>query len=87
MTASNPIQAGYAEFGACPHCRKNDGFLNLGKSHWFFCTQHKVKWCYGENVFSSWHEETQADWALNERTLSDFRIVTPYFRPLFANDN
>ena len=62
LTDSDPIQNGYDEFGACPHCRKNDGYLNVGGNHWFHCKEHKTCWCFGCNIFSSWHSEDQADW-------------------------
>jgi hypothetical protein len=48
-------------FGGCPHCGANDGYFNAGKSHWFFCREHRVKWFYGANIFSSCHEETEAE--------------------------
>jgi hypothetical protein len=48
-------------FGVCPHCGKNDGFINVGRSHWFFCKEHRVKWCAGANLFSSWRHETEAE--------------------------
>ena len=24
-------------FGGCPTCHKTDGFLNIGRDHWFVC--------------------------------------------------
>jgi hypothetical protein len=45
-------------FGACPTCHKNDGYINSGKSHWFMCVEHRVKWCPAANLFSSWMYET-----------------------------
>jgi hypothetical protein len=48
-------------FGVCPQCHKNDGFINVGKSHWFFCKDHKVRWCVGVNLFSSWKDQTEED--------------------------
>jgi hypothetical protein len=48
-------------FGVCPVCKKHDGFINVGRSHWFFCKEHKIKWCAGSNIFSSWKEETEEE--------------------------
>ncbi len=40
-------------FGGCPHCLRNDGFLNIGREHWFVCHRHKMKWCVGSNLFTA----------------------------------
>ena len=48
-------------FGVCPICRKNDGYINIGRGHWFFCEEHKVRWYIGSNLFSSWQEETKEE--------------------------
>jgi hypothetical protein len=39
-------------FGACPHCLRNDGFLNIGREHWCVCHRHKMKWRVGENLWT-----------------------------------
>jgi hypothetical protein len=36
----------YGGFGLCPHCHKIDGDY-VGRSHWFLCDEHKVKWLVG----------------------------------------
>ena len=46
-------------FGVCPQCHKNDGCINVGRSHWFYCKEHRVKWCVGANLFSSWRYQTE----------------------------
>src|SRR5215216_6505131 len=48
-------------FGVCPECEKSDGYINVGRGHWFFCKAHKVKWCVGSNLFSGWREETEEE--------------------------
>jgi hypothetical protein len=48
-------------FGVCPKCCQTDGYLNIGESHWFFCREHKLKWCVGWNLFSSWQHETEEE--------------------------
>lgn len=46
-------------FGGCPECGHHDGYINIGRSHWFFCAEDRVKWLGGTNVFSSWQHETE----------------------------
>ncbi len=42
-----------SEWGGCPKCHRNDGFLNANRrDHFFICHRHKVKWCIGSNLFS-----------------------------------
>jgi hypothetical protein len=48
-------------FGGCPRCGGSDGYVNIGKGHWFFCATHKTKWCVGWNLFSSWTDETEEE--------------------------
>ncbi len=45
--------------GVCPTCKKNDGYLNMGKGHWFYCEEHRVRWFFGSNLFSTWKLETE----------------------------
>ena len=65
-------------FGSCPQCRGSDGFLNLGRSHWGLCDAHQVKWPIGSNLFSSWQDETEADWARNASKLDGYVEVEPF---------
>ena len=67
-------------WGGCPLCGKNDGYLNLGRSHWFVCHEHRTKWCRGENLFSTWREESPADWDENWRRIGDYCEVAPAIR-------
>ena len=54
-------------FGECPKCKKNDGHLNIGRNHWYFCRKHRVKWHVGSDLFPDWHNETEDDWRRNPR--------------------
>jgi hypothetical protein len=65
-------------FGVCPECLLNDGYVNIGQRHWFFCRAHRVKWWAGSNLFSGWQGETPDDWAAAERLLTDFVEVEPW---------
>lgn len=66
-------------FGGCPVCGKNDGYLNVGRCHWFMCDEHKTKWLRGANLFSSWRHETEADWEKNHERIKGYKEVTPRF--------
>jgi hypothetical protein len=50
-----------AHFGGCPQCGDNDGFINVGSSHWMLCKAHKVKWFVGANLFDSWKHQNEAE--------------------------
>ncbi len=64
-------------FGVCPECGDYDGYANVGRSHWFYCTKHKTKWCVGSNLFSDWREQTQEEQIriYEELGLGDFEDV------------
>ncbi len=64
-------------FGGCPECGGTDGYMNVERVHFFVCDKHKTKWRIGENLFSSWHEETEADWQANAKRLASYREVKP----------
>lgn len=66
-------------WGGCPLCGKHDGYLNIGRSHWFVCHEHRTKWCGGENLFSTWRRESPADWDENWRRIDDYREVEPLY--------
>jgi hypothetical protein len=70
-------QEGY--FGVCPQCRRHDGYANVGKSQYFFCKKHRVKWCIGANVFSSWRDQTEAEQRriYDEIGLGEFEKIEP----------
>jgi hypothetical protein len=48
-------------FGVCPICRRQNGYLNDGRDHWFVCNTHKTKWCVGSNLFDSWKHLTKEE--------------------------
>lgn len=59
-------------FGVCPKCHRGGECRNIGRDHWFFCAEHRVKWFVGSNLFSSWRHESEADWRKNADYLADF---------------
>ena len=64
-------------FGGCPECGKTDGYVNIGRNHWFVCDQHKTKWCAGSNLFSSWKDETEEEQRRLFEPVADYQIVEP----------
>jgi hypothetical protein len=68
-------------FGVCPTCHKNNGYLNIGRQHWFVCHEHRVTWCVGENLFSSWREQSEETFAENAKRIADYAVVEPYCGP------
>jgi hypothetical protein len=64
-------------FGGCPTCGKNDGHLNVSRTHVFYCLEHRVSWIYGSNIFSDWRDETEAEQREKYRLIEDFADVVP----------
>lgn len=64
-------------FGGCPQCGQTDGCFNIEREHWFKCDTHKTCWSIGANLFSSWREETDADWSRNRVKHESYRTVEP----------
>jgi hypothetical protein len=73
-------------FGQCPKCKKNDGFVNIGRNHWFFCRRHRVKWYGGHDVFPGWRDEPAGLWLRNEELMSFFLEIEPFMPHRFAAD-
>lgn len=68
-------------WGLCPKCHMHDGYVNLGCDHFFICREHKLAWCIGANLFSSWQDETQEQQAETRRMLGGYEAVKPYYPP------
>ena len=64
-------------FGGCPQCGRNDGYMNIGREHWFVCNRHKTKWLIGSNLFSGWKDEDEGVWTRNEYRLENYMEVEP----------
>jgi hypothetical protein len=62
-------------FGCCPVCGGNDGCANAGSRHIFYCKEHKIKWIYGADIFSSWRDQTEEEQEkiYNDIGLGDFQ--------------
>jgi len=75
-------ETGY--FGGCPVCHGDDGYFNVGRGHWFVCDRHRVKWCLGANLFSSWKFETEDEQRRNFEKFRPYREVKPYHPPTLS---
>lgn len=65
-------------YGGCPHCRKHDGYLNIGREHWFVCKKHKTKW-YCRGQFTDMKYETPEGWDRNTEYLKNYQEVEPIY--------
>ena len=63
--------------GGCPVCGFTDGYLNVGRAHYFVCHVHRIRWHRGDNLFSSWRWESHADWESNWRQIAVYTEVDP----------
>ena len=66
-------------FGGCPECGETSGYVNIERSHYGRCDEHKVYWPIGANLFSSWRQETEEDWQRNRELLGSYHEVAPIF--------
>ena len=72
-----PIEQADDYWGLCPTCHKTDGFANHGRDHYFLCEEHKVMWCVGSNLFSSWRDDPAADTFC--ANYGHYEIVKPFY--------
>ena len=70
-----------AYFGNCPLCERAPQYVNVRKAHANLCVHCKVFWWIGENLFSSYQGESEADWRRNAAMLDTFRQVEPLHIP------
>src|SRR5262249_39273894 len=73
---TNNVDEAIPYFGGCPRCRKNDGCVNIGRDHWFFCEEHKTKWCVGSILWPV-PNEVQDEWRDAAALLEGYTKVEP----------
>ena len=66
-------------FGGCPVCGGNDGYLNIHREHWFSCSKHRFRWCWGSNLISTWRLENENDWKKNWERIGAYAECKPWF--------
>jgi hypothetical protein len=66
-------------FGECPVCGRRDGYINIGRGHWFYCRAHKLRWLAGSNLFSDWRHQTEEEQKriYNELEFGAFAVIEP----------
>jgi hypothetical protein len=62
-------------FGACPERGKSDGYRNIYRRHSFCCAEHRLTWCPGSNLMSSWRDEGEEDWRQGWEHLKGYGTV------------
>lgn len=66
------------QYGLCPDCRKNDGYLFVKDRFWSFCHRHEVRWEVDEGAiqdgFVVFGDE---QWEDEERPVGKYRRVIP----------
>ncbi len=74
-----PKKTRYAEseLGGCPHCYRNDGYLNDGRADWIVCHQHKTKWYWGSGWSPGGRGEGEETWQRNRFKLAEYMTVDP----------
>jgi hypothetical protein len=80
------VLTAHNHFGQCPKCKKNDGYVNIGRNHWFFCKKHQVKWYGGHDMFPRWQDEHASLWKQNEEFMSFFLEIDPFMPHRFPSD-
>jgi tetratricopeptide (TPR) repeat protein len=73
-----------ALFGACPHCFKNNGYVEIGSSHIYYCKEHKVSWCAG--VFDREQTEEEQRRIYAEEGIADCAEIEPFIWPLTIDE-
>lgn len=68
-------------FEGCPECGKDNGYLNAGSSHWLFCDEHRVSWYVGDNLSSSWKDETEEEKLEKWQRIDGYRNLTKEQHP------
>ena len=63
--------------GNCPQCGLTSRIINVRRTHWGYCAEHRLKWFIGENLYSNWRDETEADWRRNSLLLATCVDVEP----------
>ena len=73
------FEAGCSEyFGRCPVCNRTASrMVNFGRDHWMVCLRDRTRWFIGENLFSGWREESEAQQRAVLSRFSSFRVVDP----------
>jgi hypothetical protein len=66
------------EWGGCPECHENHGFLFDWKDIWFICQTHRKKWWVGSGLFSAWEHQTDEYLTAQRLELMAYKSCQPW---------
>ena len=70
--------------GLCPLCAPSErapiAMRNVGCAHYVYCTQHRVYWFLGVNLFD-WRNDGEESWKASTQILGTMRRVLPRYFP------
>ena len=73
------------EFGYCPRCWDEDGILEnggdlpFGPDTYFGCEKHKLMWCAGSNLTSSWRRKSRDEvYNIAKTYFENYEQTEPY---------
>jgi ssDNA-binding Zn-finger/Zn-ribbon topoisomerase 1 len=67
------MQAPY--FGECPECGAEGVCLNIYKTQFMVCHEHKVCWCIGTCLLDGWQDESEETWKKNKELLNTYTRI------------
>lgn len=65
-------------FWGCPHCPKSKGaedIYNAGRTNIGVCHTHRTNWILGENLISTWKDETEDEQRERYREIEEYERV------------
>ena len=73
-TATFTIRDG--QFGCCPSCGRNDGFVTSDGNLWFICSRCRLRWWVGSTEDRT--DESPEDRNRVGELLRGYRVVEPF---------
>ena len=64
-------------FGCCPVCHSKGFLYHVGRDEFMACPDHLLAWGIGSNLFSAWHDMTEAQFEENKSFLSRCEMIAP----------
>jgi hypothetical protein len=62
-------------FGRCPICWGYGELLNIERSHFIVCREHRLYWFIGWNLLGCWRHENADIWQRNADELEQYTEV------------
>jgi hypothetical protein len=64
-------------FGQCPHCKRNDDLISVGREYFLICHPCRCYWPVGPSMFNGWMLQDAEASAYNAALLATFTKVEP----------